>query len=345
MMILLRILLFPFSWLYYLVTDIRNRMYDRRLKPSVTFEIPVISVGNLSVGGTGKTPMIEYLIRLLRRQCRVATLSRGYGRKTTGFRIADPSDNARSLGDEPFQLYQKFGKDITVAVGEERALAIPLMLQEHEETQVILLDDAFQHRQVVPQFSILLTYYHKPFFNDYLLPSGRLRESRWSAQRADIIVVTKCPSEISAEEMMDIEKAIRDYAAKPVFFSTIRYGRATLFPNSNYRPIQKVVLITAIANASLIKAYVSNNYELQKHFDYRDHHYYDENDVKDWIQFAQANPDVVFLTTEKDKVKLDSPELRAAISPLCFYYLPIEVEFIKAGKDFDEMVLNVIKGV
>jgi tetraacyldisaccharide 4'-kinase len=345
-MILLRILLFPFSWLYYLVTDIRNRMYDRRLKPSVSFEIPVISVGNLSVGGTGKTPMIEYLIRLLDRQYNVATLSRGYGRKTTGFRIANPTDNAKSLGDEPFQLYQKFGNDITVSVGEERALAIPLILQEHEETQVILLDDAFQHREVVPQFSILLTDYHKPFFNDHLLPAGRLRESRWSAQRADIIVVTKCPSEISADEMMDIEKAIRAYAVKPVFFSTIRYGAATVFSNCNNNiQIQKVALVTAIASPSLVKDYVSHHYALLKHFDYRDHHYYNANDIKDWKQFAKTNPDVIFLTTEKDRVKLESPDFQAAISPLCFYYLPIEIEFIKAGKDFDEMVLNVAKGV
>lgn len=344
-MILLRILLFPFSWIYYVLTEVRNRMYDRGLKPSVRFEIPIISVGNLSVGGTGKTPMIEYLIRLLQRQYNVATLSRGYGRQTKGFRIADTADNARSLGDEPFQLFKKYGRYITVAVGEERALAIPLILQEQEETQVILLDDAFQHRQVVPQFSILLTDYNKPFFNDYLLPSGRLRESRWSAQRADIIVVTKCPAGISEDEMIDVEKSIRDYAPKPVFFSIVRYGKATLFPNSNILPIQKVALITAIANPTLLEEYVNHNYDLVKHFAYRDHHYYNAQDVKLWREFADRNPDVIFLTTEKDKVKLESTELQDQTRSLCFYYLPIEVEFLKAGKDFDEMVLNAVKSV
>jgi len=344
-MILLRILLFPFSWIYYLLSEVRNRMYDRGLKPSARFEIPIISVGNLSVGGTGKTPMIEYLIRLLQNQYKVATLSRGYGRKTKGFRIAFSTDNARSLGDEPFQLYKKYGQQITVAVGEERALAIPLILQEHEGTQVILLDDAFQHRQVVPQFSILLTDYHKPFFKDYLLPSGRLRESRWSAKRADIIVVTKCPHGISGEALIDFEKSIREYAGKPVFFSTIHYGKPMLFPNSTNRPLQKVGLVTAIADPTLLEAHVSHYYELVKHFSYRDHHFYTAHDVKTWREFADRNSDVVFLTTEKDKVKLDSPELEAQIRSLCFYYLPIEVEFIKAGEDFDEMVLNTVKSV
>ena len=193
-MILLRILLFPFSWLYYLITQIRNRLYDRGLKPSVKFELPVICVGNLTVGGTGKTPMIEHLIRLLQNRFKVATLSRGYGRATKGIRIAGPSENASTIGDEPFQFYTKFGKRITVAVGEERALAIPTILQECSDTQIILLDDGFQHRKVSPGFSILLTDYHRPFYNDFLLPSGRLRESRWGAERADVIVVTKCPS-------------------------------------------------------------------------------------------------------------------------------------------------------
>lgn len=317
-------------------------MYDRGLKPSVRFEIPVISVGNLSAGGTGKTPMIEYLIRLLQSQHKIAALSRGYGRKTSGFRIADSQDDAQTLGDEPFQLYKKFGKNITVAVGEERALAIPLMLQEKEDIQAILLDDAFQHRQVVPGFSILLTDFRKPFFDDYLLPAGRLRESRWSAKRADIVVVSKCPAGVAAEEMIDVEKSIRRYAEKPVFFSTIRYGTATPFTRSMDKPFDKIALVTAIANAAPLEEYVSHNYTLTKHFSYRDHHYYNSDDVKSWLEFAGRNPDVVFLTTEKDKVKLESPELQDQISSLCFYYLPIEVEFIKAGEDFDEMVLNAV---
>ena len=159
----------------------------------------------------------------------MATLSRGYGRATKGIRIAGPSENATTIGDEPFQFYTKFGKRITVAVGEERALAIPTILQECSDTQIILLDDGFQHRKVSPGFSILLTDYHRPFYNDFLLPSGRLRESRWGAERADVIVVTKCPAHISEDRMIEIERSIRHYAKKPVFFTNIRYGDPTSF--------------------------------------------------------------------------------------------------------------------
>ena len=344
-MILLRILLSPFSWIYYAVSQLRNRMYDRGLKPSVQFEVPVISVGNLSVGGTGKTPMIEYLVRLLQAEHKVASLSRGYGRKSRGFRIAEPKDNAQTLGDEPFQLYKKYGTNITVSVGEERALAIPLILQDHEDIQVILLDDAFQHRRVVPRFSILLTDYHKPFFDDYVLPSGRLREGRSNANRADVIVVTKCPATISQEQIGAIANSIRKYTEKPIFFSAIRYGIATPFPNSASKPIQKIALITAIANADPLIDHVSHRYTLIKHFAYRDHHFYSREDVSAWTRFASQNPDTVFLTTEKDKAKLEAPELQKEWSSLSFYYLPIELEFIKGGREFDEMIINVVKSV
>lgn len=343
-MILLRILLFPFALLYYVVTEIRNRLYDQGLKPSVKFDLPVISVGNLSVGGTGKTPMIEHLIRLLYDRYKVATLSRGYGRTTRGIRIAGSDDSALTLGDEPFQFQRKFGNNITVAVGEERALAIPVILQERSETQIILLDDAFQHRQVVPRFSILLTDYHRPFHTDFLLPSGRLRESRWSAQRADTIVVTKCPPEISADEMMRIEKSVRVYTEKPVFFTSIRYGQTVPFSHSPNALSQNIVLVTAIANSKPLKDFMGHRYTIIKHFSYRDHHRYNEKDIKTWLEFADKHPDISFLTTEKDKVKLDTPAFHELMEGLSFFYLPIEVDFVKAGKDFDEMVLNVAKG-
>jgi tetraacyldisaccharide 4'-kinase len=344
-MILLRILLFPFSWLYYLVTQIRNRLYDQGLRPSVRFEFPVICVGNLTVGGTGKTPMVEHLIRLMRDRHKIATLSRGYGRATKGFRIAGDSDNADTLGDEPYQFYKKFGKEITVAVGEERALSIPLILQEHQEISVVLLDDAFQHRKVAPSFSILLTDYNRPFYNDFLLPSGRLRESRWSAGRADIVVVTKCPAETSEDEMMKIEKLIRSYAEKPVFFTSIRYGRPTPFLNSPPMPTQRVVLISGIANARPLETYVKQNYTLVRHFAFSDHHKYSIQDIESFLIIADKDPGVSFLTTEKDKVKLDVPLFHELIAGKPFYYIPIEMDFIKNGKDFDEMVLNVVKSV
>lgn len=341
-MILVRILLFPFSWLYYLITQIRNILYDRGIKPSVKFELPVICVGNLVVGGSGKTPMIEHLIRLLQSSYKVATLSRGYGRTTKGIRIASAVDNASTLGDEPYQFYSKFGSTITVAVGEERALAIPTILQEGPETQIILLDDGFQHRRVQPGFSILLTDFNKPFYNDFLLPSGRLRESRWNARRADVIVVTKCPEEISADEMITIEKCIRNYAMKPVFFTTIRYGNPTPFQSQKSTSPQDVVLITGISNSKPLLHYVSHNFNLVKHLRFNDHHNYTTSDIDMIANLWKANNKLSFITTEKDKVKLDVPAFSEKLKGLSMFYMPIEIDFLKGGKDFDEIILNLV---
>jgi tetraacyldisaccharide 4'-kinase len=341
-MILVRILLFPFSWLYYLITQIRNSLYDRGIKPSVKFDLPVICVGNLVVGGSGKTPMIEHLVRLLQSNYNVATLSRGYGRTTKGIRIADDGDNASTIGDEPYQFYSKFGSRITVAVGEERALAIPTILQERPETQIILLDDGFQHRRVQPGFSILLTDYNRPFYDDFLLPSGRLRESRGNARRADVIVVTKCPQEISADEMITIEKCIRNYAEKPVFFTSIRYGNVTPFLTHETTPSQDVVLITGISNARPLVHYTSHNFNLVKHLKFDDHHNYTTDDIDTIVNLSKGNDNLSYITTEKDKVKLDVPSFSEKLKGLSMFYMPIEIDFVKGGKDFDEIVLNLV---
>jgi tetraacyldisaccharide 4'-kinase len=342
-MILLRILLFPFAGLYYIITQLRNRLYDQGLKPSVSFDIPVISVGNITVGGTGKTPMIEHLIRLLQNNFKLATLSRGYGRTTKGIRIATPHENASTFGDEPFQFYTKFGKRVTVAVGEERALAIPTILQQHPETQIVLLDDAFQHRKVKPSFSILLTDYHRPFYDDFLLPAGRLRESRWNANRADVIVVTKCPREMSEDQRIEIEKSIRNYAERPVFFTNIRYGNPTPFSTTVDSITKHVVVVSGIGNPKPLLDYVRHNFTLVRHLKFNDHHMYTEKDIESMRAFIKDNPDLSFVTTEKDKVKLDAPHFLKLMSGLPFFYLPIEIDFIKDGQDFDDIVLNNVK--
>ena len=343
-MILIRILLLPFSWLYYLITQVRNVLYDRGIKPSVEFEVPVICVGNLAVGGTGKTPMIEHLIRLLKDDFNVATLSRGYGRTTKGFRIAGPNDSAATLGDEPFQFYQKFEHSITVAVGEERALAIPTILQEKENTNVILLDDGFQHRRVRPGFSILLSDYSKPFYNDFLLPAGRLRESRWGAERANAVVITKCPAALSEEEMIRIEQCVRSYVSIPIFFTTIRYANPVPFHNASAAPSKEIALITGIANSKPLEDYISGSYTLADHIRFRDHHQYSKADVQDIATKARNNPSLSFITTEKDSVKLKAPEFNSLLANVPLFVLPIEIDFIKGGKDFDEMILNAVNG-
>ena len=338
---IVQMLLFPFSVVYHLITEARNRLYDLGLKPVASFEIPVVSVGNLAVGGTGKTPMIEHLIRLLSPTYQVATLSRGYGRRTKGIRIAGEKDDPSTVGDEPFQFHRKFHGKISVAVGEERALAIPYLIDERPDTHVILLDDAFQHRSVKPLFQVLLTDYSRLFHQDFLLPAGRLRESKNGARRADVVIVTKCPREISEEEMIEIEAGIKVYAQKPVFFSTLRYN--AVVPMGNGSELRdSVVLVTGIANARPLRQHIDGNFRMVRHFDFSDHHHYTIAEVKKITDVAIEHGAMV-VTTEKDAVKLGSDAFRAIVDRTPFFYLPVEIEFLKNGKDFDEMVLNAVK--
>jgi tetraacyldisaccharide 4'-kinase len=334
-------LLFPFAVLYDAVTSVRNRLYDLSLRPSASFEIPVVSVGNLAVGGTGKTPMVEHLIRLLSNSYSVATLSRGYKRTTKGFRIANDTDSAETLGDEPFQFYSKFKAKTVVTVGEERALAISNILQEFPETSVILLDDAFQHRRVKPAFQILLTVYDNLFFNDWLLPAGRLRESKTGARRADVVVVTKCPHTLLEEEMISIEKRIHHYTSKPVFFTTIHYGEPTAVGSNSPRPEKNIVLVTGLANADHLKFFLSQNHTIVRHFEFEDHHHYTEADVKRMVNVAREKGAQI-VTTEKDATKLRAAQCSQHFGDMSWFYIPIEIGFLKSGRDFDEMVLNAV---
>lgn len=342
-MMVLRFLLFPLSIIYHVITSIRNRLYDNGSKPSVGFDVPVISIGNLTVGGTGKTPLTEYLIRLFSKAHDVATLSRGYGRKTKGFRIANPTDSARTVGDEPFQFFVKYGDRVTVAVGEERALAIPLILKKYPKTDAILLDDAFQHRQIRPVLSILLTDYYRPFYEDYLLPAGRLRESRDGAARADVVVVTKCPEELSDETMIDIEHSIRRYVDKPVFFSHIRYGAPVSYSRQEKTMRDNVIALSGISNPKPFLHYVRSNFKVVRELTFGDHHDFTAADVARLERVLKQHPQASILTTEKDKVKLASPEFAEQVNRLSLFFIPIEVRFNKNGQDFDELVLNTLQ--
>jgi tetraacyldisaccharide 4'-kinase len=339
---ILKILLWPFTVLYNLVTKVRNYLYDIGHKPSFQFDTVVICVGNLNVGGSGKTPMIEYLVRLLGDTYSLAVLSRGYGRKTKGIRLANEQDDAFTLGDEPYQYYRKFGKTVTVCVGEERALAIPTILNERPETQVILLDDAFQHRTVVPQFSILLTEFSKPFYKDFLMPFGRLRESRSGAKRADVIIVTKCQPSVPNEEMVS---KLQHYAGdKPVFFSGLVHKKAEAFVEGNVIG-KKVILVSGIANSAKLEEFVSSNYELVQHFKFGDHHPYSQSDILKIEAAVKAQGAESILTTEKDMVKLISTKLKTYLNEKLWFYLPVETVFVNRGSEFDEMVLAVVEKV
>jgi tetraacyldisaccharide 4'-kinase len=339
----LKLLLLPFALVYDLVTRIRNRMYDTKWKPSVTFDLPVIGVGNLAVGGSGKTPMVEYLIRLLSASHRVTSLSRGYGRKTKGFMVADASANAVTVGDEPLQLFTKYGDEVTVAVCEDRAFAIPNLLDQFPDTQVIVMDDVFQHRRVNPGLSILLTEYSRPFYTDYVLPYGRLRERANSASRADVIVVTKCPVDLGEELMKKMNAQLALYTNKPVFFSRIQYGAPQPAMN-HHQPLQnRVILVSGIANHTPLEDYVKMNFALLKHFVFRDHHRYTAGDlelIRKYVE-KQQHP-VSILTTEKDRVRLETLELQDHVGKLPIFYMPIEMTFIGNGKEFDSLVLEFV---
>ncbi len=339
MPLLLRVLLLPFAGLYALVMAVRNKLYDLNLKKTYRFRVPVLAVGNLTVGGTGKTPHVEYLVRLLGDRYRVATLSRGYGRQTKGFRLAGPADTAATLGDEPCQLYRKFAPAVTVAVGERRAEAIPAILQAHPATDVIILDDAYQHRSVMPRLSILLTDYNRPFFRDHVLPAGRLREARRGAGRAHVVIVTKCPGDLDATGQSAITDAVHQYARPevPVFFTGIRYGAPVAFGNgAAFHP--DVVLVSGLANPAPLERYVRGQFRLLAHLAFRDHHRYGAADLHRMEGALAETGGRALLVTEKDYVKLLSPDFAGFTGRLPFFYLPMEVFFLEGGSRFDALV-------
>lgn len=337
--------LYPFSVLYDGVTRLRNHLYELELKKSCRFTPALLNVGNLAVGGTGKTPMIEYLIRLLKDGHMVATLSRGYGRRTRGFHLAGAEDTASSLGDEPFQLYRQWKEQVVVAVGEQRAAAIPEILFEHPEVEVILLDDAYQHRAVVADCNILLTTWQRPFFRDYVLPAGRLREARKGAERAQAIVVTKCPARLSPEEKAHYRNQISAYAGPdvPVFFSTLVYDAPYELNSQKEAALpEAVVLVSGLAKADLLEEEVQRRSQLLKHYRYADHHRYTEEEVKEIVAFATARPGCGLLTTAKDAAKWLEGPLRTLLLNVPVYVLPVRHQFLEEEEAFKRLILKTI---
>lgn len=342
-MSILKWILFPITLLYGFVTSFRNYLFDIGYKKSFEFDANVIGVGNLTVGGTGKSPMVEYIIRLLGKDYKLATLSRGYGRKTKGFRIAQDNDNANTIGDEPYQFFQKFN-EVTITVGEERAVAIPHILAE-VGPDVIIMDDSYQHRYVKPSLNILLCDYTRPFYRDMILPSGRLRESRKGATRADAIVVTKCPTEISRKERKTIENELMTYSNAPILFSSIKYLAPKAVGRVEMEFKGDVLLFTGLANPKPFTEYISTNFNLVDDIYFPDHHPYtikDINTIEERYRQISAE-DKCIITTEKDMVKLLSEELKGSIEHWPLFYLPIELQFIENGNIFDSLVLESIK--
>lgn len=339
----LKILLFPFTLLYSSITSIRNFLFDKNIFKSVKFDLPVINVGNLTVGGTGKTPHVEYLIRLLKNEHKIATLSRGYGRKTKGFILANEKVSPEKIGDEPFQFYQKFKNDIQVSVGERRAEAVPYILIEKPEIKVILLDDAFQHRHIRPSLNILLTDYNRLFFKDLAFPAGRLRESKMGVKRADIVIVSKCPSDLAKQDKDSITKKIKKYtqAQSPIFFSSIRYAEILPFYETSFTFSKKdteVLLITGIAQTQNLEDYIQSEFKTFKHLRFPDHYHYTLRDIEKIKKTFEdlENKQKILLCTEKDFVKLQAFKTELQQSPI--FYLPIEIYFLENQDFFDNLL-------
>lgn len=325
-----RYLLLPLSWIYGAVIWLRNKLFDKNILKSAAFNFPVICVGNLATGGTGKTPLTEYLIRLLKNDYKIATLSRGYKRKTTGFAIADKDSTALEIGDEPMQLQQKF-PDITIAVGEERLVSIPLLLHQRPETQVIILDDAFQHRQVRAGLNIILTDYSNLYTRDFILPAGDLRDVRSSSKRADIIIVTKCKADLNDSEKRSIIAEIEPAKNQTVYFTTIVYSKPYhLFTREeiDIKPDDGILLVCGIANPKPLKQHLTKYADSYDMLRYADHHIFHSNDLQDIRQhFNKIHSEhKVVLTTEKDAVRLAKFENELKDFPI--YVIPMRHEFL-----------------
>jgi len=333
--------LLPASWLYGLGVGLRNYFFDRGLLHSQDFGLPVISVGNLAVGGTGKTPHVEYLLRRLLPHWPTAVLSRGYRRESSGFVLADDSSTARDIGDEPMQIHSKFAK-ATVAVDADRCEGIRLLM-ERTDAQVVVLDDAFQHRYVRPGLSIVLIEYDR-LTGDRLLPAGRLREPMSGLRRAHVVVVTKCPEHLSAEQQIRAVEALRRYTQQPVFLSTTVYDEPTSTPDGHTLPWEgNVLLVSGIAQPAPLRAELERRGAKVTHLAFADHHPFgpaDQQRIND--TFAALPEPKMVVTTEKDAARLAtavglSPAVRQALHPM-----PIHVRFLADGDRFDQLLTDYV---
>jgi tetraacyldisaccharide 4'-kinase len=344
-------ILFPFAWLYGLGIGIRNKLFDWKILPTEKFSVPVISIGNITVGGTGKTPHTEYLIRLLNKKYRIAVLSRGYKRKTKGFILADERSDSYTIGDEPFQMYCKF-PDILVAVDSNRRRGIKnlLSLPENRKPEIILLDDAFQHRYVTPSLSILLVNSNRLIYEDCLLPAGRLREQAKNKARANIVICTKCPEDFNQDDYRKIEENLRLQAEQQLFFSIYDYkSLLPVFPEDN--PIRKesierlkkesyaFLLLAGLANPDDLIRHLKNYTSELRTVIFPDHHHFNKSNIHKIAEnFDQiTNDKKIIITSEKDAVRLtNNPHFPEKLKALT-YYLPIEV-FINQENLFTQKI-------
>lgn len=341
-----RILLLPFALLYWAGVALRNFLYDKKILGSASFGLPLICVGNLAIGGTGKSPMVEWLLTNLGNEFRLATLSRGYKRKTRGYALANASSTALDIGDEPMQFHLKFPA-VPVAVGEERLQAIPQLLHDHPETEAIILDDAFQHRKVVAGLNILLTEQSNLFRYDFYLPTGDLRDLKSSYRRAQVIIVTKCQPDLDKAEAARISKVIKPLPGQQVFFTSISYGQPYHIINKVSGILNadtEVLLLTGIANPKPLKKWLEDHCRTYQMIQYPDHHIFSIDDLKDIRKkfHELGGRDRIILTTEKDAVRLE--KFSTDIEQLPLYVIPVTHQFLfdRSG-DFRSLVGDFIR--
>ncbi len=350
----LRKFLLPFSIIYHVIIFVRNYLYDIGKLKSSKFSIPIIGLGNLTTGGTGKTPHVEYLIKLLQNEFQIATLSRGYGRKSIGYILAKSPANTHLIGDEPMQYLTKF-RNIMVCVSEDRTEAIGKLVKRENPPQVILMDDAYQHRKVIPGLNILLLEYDSIFVNDYLLPAGNLREPRSSIKRADIIIITKSPTILVPIERKRILENLPSNPKQTIFFSYIKYGefnkifgtQNTMQMGAGYYTEKRftILLVTGIANPSGIIEYLRRLTDKVEMLVFPDHHEFNKKDLHKIQQTFDniANQSKIIVTTEKDAMRLRNPGIDSAIQKLPFFFLPIEVQIHQDEEKFNQMILEYVR--
>jgi tetraacyldisaccharide 4'-kinase len=333
----------PLSWLYGLITDLRNLLYDLQMLPSRKPAQFTICIGNLAVGGTGKTPVTEYLVRLLRSNFQIAILSRGYGRKTKGFLLADNTCSAADIGDEPLQYFAKFKEKTVVAVSENRVKGAEQIHLRHPGINMLLLDDAYQHRAITPDLKLLLSDFNRPFYKDLPFPAGLLRETRHGAGRADAIIITKCPASLTKTDKDAIIKNVLKYSRSkaPVFFSAIKYAEPVRYDGTPVQ-LKNVKLVAGIANPDTFVTYLRQHLNVIDEIIFPDHHNYSSDDLERLIKYLKNDTFVV--TTEKDMVKLKPLAEKSGVTSR-FAYVPIAVDFGNDTGRFNEWILQQIQNL
>ena len=342
----LRLLLLPFSLIYGMAITLRKKLYDWGIMRAVKFDLPVICVGNLAVGGSGKTPTTEYLVRLL-TEYKIAILSRGYGRKTKGFILADASATAETIGDEPLQYYQKF-ENVTVAVCEDRVAGIEKLKENHD---LIILDDAYQHRAVRAGFNILLFEFRKLGTLQFLLPAGNLRDLFASRKRADVLLVTKAPVPLLHVAQQASINELQPNSTQNVLHSYLKYGELEHLYHNESRSLEdikdfQIFLLTGIANTAPLIEELENYSKTIKHEEFPDHYAFKTDDIKKFKAAfdAEEKKEKIIITTEKDSKRLKAAGFENLLINLPVYFLPIEVDLFEEDKiTFDELILNYVK--